>query len=223
MRLVRTYKVLNETANAQKAYDQARKALSADSTAQRNLAALARELALDVRLIGAISRTFRPKRLSPTLARRDAPRRRLLTRSSFQMAAMHFRDPADDLQTKTRSLQPISLECESPPSQRARAAVVENGKARTGTGGHDDRRPFSGVLDGVVDQIAQGVLDQGAMAAKRFGLPLLERDRPAGIENQGGERGDDMLRHLDRIDRLRRRRRRRLPAAPRSSVARSAD
>lgn len=47
MRLVRTYKVLNEPANAQKAYDQARKALSADSPAQRELAALARELSLD--------------------------------------------------------------------------------------------------------------------------------------------------------------------------------
>ena len=116
---------------------------------------------------------------------------------------MHFRDPVDDLQTKTRSLQPISLDVRARRPAGGGAAVVEDGKARTGTGGHDDRRPFSGVLDGVVDQIAQGVLDQGAMAAKRFGLPLLERNGPAGIENQGGERGDDMLRRLYRINCLR--------------------
>ncbi len=47
MRLVRTYKVLNEPANAQKAYDQARKALSGDAAAQRNLAALAQDLGLN--------------------------------------------------------------------------------------------------------------------------------------------------------------------------------
>ena len=46
MRLVRTYKVLNEPANAQKAYDQARKALSGDVAARLKLDALAKEFGL---------------------------------------------------------------------------------------------------------------------------------------------------------------------------------
>jgi len=47
MRLVRTYKVLNEPAMRKKPTTRRASRFPADSTAQRNLAALARELSLD--------------------------------------------------------------------------------------------------------------------------------------------------------------------------------
>jgi cytochrome c-type biogenesis protein CcmH len=47
MRLIRDYKVLNETEKAQNAHDQARKALTSDAVAQQKLAALAQELGLN--------------------------------------------------------------------------------------------------------------------------------------------------------------------------------
>jgi len=47
LRLIRAYKVLNETGKAQDAYGEARKALSGDAAAQQKLVALAQELGLN--------------------------------------------------------------------------------------------------------------------------------------------------------------------------------